>query len=71
MTEIAKNCGYKAIYSVSNLEDLKKTLEDFWKNSSPAFLEVRVRKGARLDLGRPTTTPAQNKEALMEFLKTL
>jgi phosphonopyruvate decarboxylase len=71
MTAIAKNCGYKAIYSVSNLEKLKEVLKDFWKNTSSAFLEVRVKKGARSDLGRPTTTPAENKEALMEFLKNL
>ena len=33
------------------------------------LIEVRVKKGNRKDLGRPTTTPIQNKEALMEFLK--
>jgi len=30
---------------------------------------VKVHKGNRADLGRPTTTPIQNKEALMNFLK--
>ena len=30
--------------------------------------EVKVKKGNRKDLGRPTTTPIQNKEALMSFL---
>ena len=34
----------------------------------PVFLEVKVKKGNRKDLGRPTTTPIQNKEALMKFL---
>ena len=37
--------------------------------SSFTFLEVRVKKGNRKDLGRPTTTPVQNKEALMDFLR--
>ena len=37
-------------------------------NEYPIFLEIRVRKGNRKDLGRPTTTPIQNKEALMKFL---
>ena len=32
------------------------------------LIEVRVKKGNRKDLGRPTTTPIQNKEALMRFL---
>jgi len=34
----------------------------------PALLEVKVNGGARKDLGRPTTTPIENKLALMEFL---
>lgn len=33
------------------------------------LIEVRVKKDNRKDLGRPTTMPIQNKEALMEFLK--
>ena len=33
------------------------------------FIEVLVRKGARKDLGRPKTTPQENKKAMMEFLK--
>ena len=29
---------------------------------------VKVNKGARKDLGRPTATPIENKQAFMEFL---
>ena len=31
----------------------------------PSFLEVRVKGGSRPNLGRPTTTPIQNKQAYM------
>jgi phosphonopyruvate decarboxylase len=31
-------------------------------------LEINLKKGNRKDLGRPTTTPIQNKEAFMQFL---
>ena len=37
--------------------------------AGPAFLEIVVRKGNRPDLGRPTTTPVQNRDAFMDFLK--
>ncbi len=37
-------------------------------SAGPAFLEVVVRKGNRPDLGRPTTTPVQNRDAFMDFL---
>lgn len=70
---IAKAVGYKQVYSVDNKEDLKKLLTSsiFHQTSSegPVFLEIRVKKGNRKDLGRPTITPIQNKEALMDFLK--
>ena len=64
---VAKAVGYNQVLSVDNKEDLQKQLSDL--GDGPVFLEVRVRKGNRKNLGRPTTTPIQNKEALMEFLK--
>ena len=63
---IAKAVGYKSVYSVSSKEELQEQLTK--RREGPVFLEVRVKKGNRKDLGRPTTTPIQNKEALMEFL---
>lgn len=65
---IAKAVGYKAAYSVDNKADLEAILKNANGFESPALLEVKVKKGNRKDLGRPTTTPIQNKEALMGFL---
>lgn len=64
---IAKAVGYKSVYSVSSKEELQQQLARL--DEAPVFIEVKVKKGNRKDLGRPTTTPIQNKEALMEFLK--
>ena len=70
---VAKAVGYKKIISVDNKVDLEKQLSTLNSQLStvggPIFLEVKVKKGNRKDLGRPTTTPIQNKEALMDFLK--
>ena len=70
---IAKAVGYPQTYSVSSKEELEKLLTSSFLHQTssigPVFLEVKVKKGNRKDLGRPTTTPIQNKEALMEFLK--
>ena len=69
---VAKAVGYKAAISVSSKEQLEKELSTLDSQLSaiggPILLEVQVRKGNRKDLGRPTTTPIQNKEALMAFL---
>ncbi len=70
---IAKAVGYPQTYSVSTKEELGVALASITNNLSPMtqgpiLLEIKVKKGNRKDLGRPTTTPIQNKEALMKFL---
>ena len=69
LPEVAAACGYKTVLSVDNAEDLSDVLADLTDNDAPLFLEIKVKKGARADLGRPTTTPVENKEGLMDFLK--
>ena len=69
---IAKAVGYKHVYSVDNKADLEKLLTSSilpLTSKGATFIEVKVKKGNRKDLGRPTTTPIQNKEALMGFLQ--
>lgn len=66
---IAKAVGYKNAFSVSTAEALQALLSDSEIKDGPVLIEVQVRKGNRKDLGRPTTTPIQNKTALMTFLQ--
>lgn len=68
LPRIARAVGYKHTYSVSKKEDLIDVLDDINKEEGPTLLQVCVKKGNRKDLGRPTTTPIENKEALMDFL---
>lgn len=65
---IAQAVGYKHVYSCNTKEYLQKLLIKIKIMDGPIFLQVCVKKGNRKDLGRPTTTPIQNKEALMQFL---
>ena len=66
---VAKAVGYKETYSVDSKAELEGVLAKVNILESPALLEIKVKKGNRKDLGRPTTSPIQNKEALMTFLK--
>lgn len=66
---VARAFGYKTVKTVDNESDLVQQLESLNKEEAPLLLEIKVKKGARADLGRPTTTPIENKEALMAFLK--
>lgn len=67
-TKVAEAVGYKHTISVSQVSQLKSVLEDVKSFEGPVLLEIKVKKGNRKDLGRPTTSPVQNKKALMEFL---
>ena len=66
---VAKSVGYPNTFSVDTKKDMVDILKAVDIQHGPIFLEVKVKKGNRKDLGRPTTTPIQNKEALMDFLK--
>ncbi len=68
LPRIARAVGYPHTYSVSTKEDLQNILKEVQTTEGLILLEVKVKKGNRKDLGRPTTTPIQNKEALMSFL---
>lgn len=66
--QIAKSCGYAQVFSVTN----ENELQEVWQqalHTGPAFIEFKVHKGARPDLGRPKTSPRENKEAFIDFLK--
>ena len=66
---ISKGVGYKTVYSVNTKVQLKEILANIKNAEGPVFLQVCVKKGNRKNLGRPTATPIQNKEAFMKFLR--
>lgn len=66
---IAKACGYNSVFKAQNADEIRKYLDMLIKSTGPALLEIRVKKGARENLGRPTTKPIDNKKAFMDFLK--
>lgn len=68
---IARAVGYADVISVDSQESLMFAMNHV-NNAiieGTALINVNVHKGNRKDLGRPTTTPIQNKEALMKELK--
>ena len=67
--EIAKALNYKKVFSIKDRMSLKEVLNKINGEKGPIMLEIQVKKGNRKDLGRPTTTPIQNKESLMKFLE--
>lgn len=68
---IAKAVGYSLAVSVDTRDSLLFALNHVNNTEidGVALINVNVRKGNRKDLGRPTTTPQQNKNALMKELQ--
>lgn len=69
LPRIARGVGYPQTYSVSTKEALLDVLNEIKNREGLSLLEIKVKKGNRKDLGRPTTSPMQNKESLMTFLE--
>lgn len=66
---IAKGCGYPSAVSVDNFEDLDAELEAAKLRQELSLIEVKCSIGARADLGRPTTSPRENKRNFIDYLR--
>jgi phosphonopyruvate decarboxylase len=66
MCKIASGCGYEYVVKVKTKEQLEIELSKITKFKGLCFLEVESAIGAREDLGRPTTTPIENKEMFIK-----
>ena len=71
LSKIAKSSGYKKVYSVFDLKSLNRVLEKFINDDCTALLEIKVKCGAREDLGRPKEKPIENKKIFMENLNQI
>ena len=71
LSAIAMACGYASAVSVDTLEALDAVLEEGKNAPGPRLIEVKCALGARSDLGRPTTSPQENKQAFMTYLSKL
>lgn len=66
---IAQACGYAYVGPSFLTGELDTVLRQFVDSSGPSFLECRTGIAHRKDLGRPKTSPTENKESLMKVLQ--
>jgi phosphonopyruvate decarboxylase len=64
---VAMAVGYRCVCSVDSEDALISTLRNL--DEGPVFIEIKVKKGHRKDLGRPTASPLQVKQSIMQFLQ--
>jgi phosphonopyruvate decarboxylase len=70
MLALARACDYAHAERADDPETLSRKLAEIRALSGPSLLEIRTNRGARSDLGRPTTSPSQNKDAFMRRLRS-
>lgn len=65
---IAGACNYACYFAAHSLDEISKAMAALADMNGPVLLEVHLGQGSRKDLGRPTRTPQQNKQAFMQHL---
>ncbi|NOQ97005.1 MAG: phosphonopyruvate decarboxylase, partial [Calditrichae bacterium] len=66
---IAKACGFKTTFMVEEKNELTEKISELKNCRGPALLEIRVKGGARSDLGRPTISSVERKNVFMRFVQ--
>ena len=66
--KILEACGFNKVYEARTKEEIKDSINKMKKDGKSALI-LYTKQGSRDDLGRPTTTPIQNKEAFMETIR--
>ena len=69
LARIAGDCGYGFVARAATEREILDNLETAIKSDASAFLEIKCRRGARSNLGRPDRSPAMSKPDFMAFLK--
>ncbi len=68
---LSKSIGYENFFEVSNISELKNLWNEVYSNKGPSFLLVNIKSFSRENLGRPATTPIENKKSFMNFLNNI
>jgi len=62
---LARACGYEETAIAEDESSLTHCLQNLQSNNKLSLLVVKIKKGARADLGRPTSTPKENRDAFI------
>jgi phosphonopyruvate decarboxylase len=66
---VARACGYRYADSTDDVAEISDKIAQLRQHGGPSLLEIKVRPGNRADIGRPTRTPAEAKQAFMNALR--
>ena len=67
--KIAYACGYKFALCISTKKDIAKAINSAKQVEGPSFIEIQTLPDNKNNIGRPSSTPKENKEELVKFLR--
>lgn len=67
--KLAEALGYSKYHSCSTEEELSRVIRMTLQKPGPIFVDISVRPGSRTDLGRPDSTPEENRKLFMKHLR--
>lgn len=65
---MARACGYEKVYSICDKDVIDDVLLEAKKSRVLTFIEVKCAIKSRTNLGRPATSPIDNKEVFMKYI---
>jgi phosphonopyruvate decarboxylase len=63
---LAQACGYRHYLSAASAEEIIDAFSEEGLLEGPVLFEILVKTGSRADLGRPSSTPIENKVSFMK-----
>lgn len=69
--DIALASGYQQYVCASDEKEIASIWAGISESVGPILFEIKIAKGARKDLGRPTSSPIENKNAFMQHVGSL
>ena len=68
-SQVARACGYKTIHNVKTPEEFIRITDNINEFKNPHFIHIRISTGTADDLPRPSATPEEMRDKIVDFLK--
>ena len=68
LQRLGRALGYSLVLSAKSIEGIRTSITKVKVCEGSSMLIIDCKKGARKDLGRPKSSPSQNKETFMKFI---
>lgn len=66
--DLVKSNNYDDVFFIDNKRDLIDQIKNIFMRNGSIFTEIFIKPGSRINLGRPTISPKENKKTFMKYV---